>query len=72
MLADFRVLGDELWSRFNAKQEDQVWYLRAVADAVGDRVPDAMLAELGETVERLNAPPGELQQLPAVSSGSLP
>jgi GTP pyrophosphokinase len=71
MLADYRVLGDELWSRFNAKHEDQVWYLRAVADAVEDRVPRAMLAELAEIVERLKAPPGELQRLQAVSSGSL-
>jgi (p)ppGpp synthase/HD superfamily hydrolase len=72
MLADYRVLGDELWSRFNAAREDQVWYLRSVLQSVGDRVPRAMLAELDEIVERLNAPPGEFQQLPAVSSARVP
>lgn len=60
MLADYRVLGDELWSRFKAARADQVWYLRSASEAVGDRVPRAMLAELEEIVERLQRPAATL------------
>jgi (p)ppGpp synthase/HD superfamily hydrolase len=72
MLADYRVLGDDLWCRFNAPREDQVWYLRSVAAAVGEGVPRAMLAELEEIVERLQGPATVRDQAPGVSSGQLP
>ena len=72
MLADYRKDGDTIWSRFNAPRDKQVWYLRSVAEAVGDRVPRAMLAELEEIVERLEGPSSKLQQHESASSGRLP
>ena len=70
MLADYRVLGDELWSRFNAPRDQQVWYLRSVAESVGDRVPRVMLAELEEIVARLQGPADERQHVPGAAPGS--
>jgi (p)ppGpp synthase/HD superfamily hydrolase len=72
MLADYRKDGDEFWSRFNAPRDKQVWYLRSVADSVGDRVPRAMLDELEEIVERLQCPSTTLQQHEAALPGRLP
>jgi (p)ppGpp synthase/HD superfamily hydrolase len=44
------------WSRFNAPPEDQIWYYRAVARTVRDRLGDHPLArELEAAVERLAA-----------------
>jgi (p)ppGpp synthase/HD superfamily hydrolase len=53
MLADHRILGDALWSRFNAPREQQLWYLQSVVELVRGRVPPAMLAELEQVVEQL-------------------
>ena len=33
ILSDYRQLGDELWSRFSAGRDDQLWYYRSLADA---------------------------------------
>jgi (p)ppGpp synthase/HD superfamily hydrolase len=33
MLSDYRQVGDDLWSRFNAGKEDQLWLLRSVVQA---------------------------------------
>ena len=32
VLADYRRLGDALWSRFNAGKADQLWYYRTLVD----------------------------------------
>lgn len=34
MLADYRQIGDELWSRFNAGREDQLWFFRSLVAAL--------------------------------------
>ena len=31
---DYQILGDSLWSRFNAEKEKQVWYYRGLCDAL--------------------------------------
>ena len=58
-LADFRVIGDELWERFNAGREDILWYYRALVDAfkeheysplIGEL--DLVVCELEETVKK--------------------
>ncbi len=56
MLADYRTLGDALWSRFNAPREQQLWYLKSVVELVRGRVPPAMLTELELVVEQLQGP----------------
>ena len=33
MLADYRRIGEELWERFNAGKEDQLWYYHSAVDA---------------------------------------
>jgi (p)ppGpp synthase/HD superfamily hydrolase len=34
VLADYRLLGEDLWTRFNGKKEGTLWYYRAVVDAL--------------------------------------
>ncbi len=43
ILADYRVLGDELWSRFN-RDADTPWYYRRLSEVFGERVPGSGLA----------------------------
>jgi (p)ppGpp synthase/HD superfamily hydrolase len=57
ILADYRRLGDELWARFNASHEDQLWYYRGLVTAlrhadVGDR-SRSLVDELNEVVTAL-------------------
>lgn len=33
ILADYRQVGESLWSRFNAGKEDQLWFFRALVNA---------------------------------------
>ena len=57
ILADYRTVGDELWKRFNAGREDQLWYYRRLVDAL--RHADAqdqarsLVDELDEVVTEL-------------------
>ncbi len=53
--ADYRQVGDELWSRFSAGKDDQMWYYRELVAAfqqAGVRSP--MLDELECLVNELN------------------
>lgn len=43
ILADYDEIGDELWNRFNAGKERQVWWYRAILDAVTHRLPELPL-----------------------------
>lgn len=36
MYADYKLIGDELWKRFNAPKEKQAWYYSGVQDALCD------------------------------------
>jgi (p)ppGpp synthase/HD superfamily hydrolase len=51
-LADLRVVGDDLWQRFNAPK-DQLWYYDGVVSAVHGRVPAPLEDELARTVEAI-------------------
>lgn len=57
ILADYRRIGDELWTRFNkdaANAEAQLWYYGLLADAFLARRPESPLAkELDELVRHL-------------------
>ncbi|MCL4819224.1 MAG: HD domain-containing protein [Vicinamibacteria bacterium] len=54
VLADYRVVGEELWQRFSGAREGTLWYYRALADRLAARCPDSRLvAELGRTVTEL-------------------
>jgi 8-oxo-dGTP pyrophosphatase MutT (NUDIX family) len=53
ILADYRRHGEELWSRFNAGRDDQLWYYRSLVDIFRDRgVP--LAGELGRVVAELH------------------
>ncbi len=53
ILADYRTLGEQLWSRFNAGRDDLLWYYRSLADIFGERrVP--LAEEVGQAVAELH------------------
>ena len=55
ILADYRQLGEGLWSRFNAGREDQLWSLRSLVQAyreAGKTGPN--LEEFERTVDELH------------------
>lgn len=62
ILADYRVLGDDLWPRFRGGRDGTLWYYRSLAriyPATG-RVPAALCGELERVVralEELAEPP---------------
>lgn len=54
MLADYRLVGDKLWDRFNAQQADQIWYYQQVVKAykeAGFKSP--LFNDLEQLVEQL-------------------
>ncbi len=64
ILADFRALGDDLWSRFNAGRTDVLWFQRALVRMFRqqDVLGSAMIDELDRVVtdlERLAEAPNE-------------
>jgi hypothetical protein len=54
IVADLQKIGDELWARFSAPKEDQLWYYRSLAAAFEERLPSAVSAELTRTVQRMD------------------
>ena len=56
ILRDYRVLGDEVWQRFQADKEETLWYYREVTTALirsgRTRVVDELERVVGE-IERL-------------------
>lgn len=55
VLADYRVLGEPFWERFN-RDADTPWYYRRLADIFAARLPEAPLTkELVEAVTDLEA-----------------
>lgn len=68
VLADYRVLGEPFWERFN-RDADTPWYYRRLADIFSARLPgSALTADLVEAVGDLEA---EIARNRAASSGSL-
>jgi (p)ppGpp synthase/HD superfamily hydrolase len=55
ILADEKLVGDELWSRFNAGKERQQWWYHQVLAVTGKRLPDMNLnVQLAELVAELD------------------
>ena len=50
IVADLRVHGDALWSRFTGGREGSIWYYESLADAFCDALPCHLSAELRRTV----------------------
>lgn len=55
VLRDYRELGEQLWSRFNAGRDDSLRYYRALADAYARLKPGPLAAELERLVSELEA-----------------
>ncbi|MCS7220999.1 MAG: HD domain-containing protein [Anaerolineae bacterium] len=58
ILADYRAIGEELWSRFNGGKEGTLWYYRALVKALQEAGPNPLVEELDRVVaeiERLTA-----------------
>lgn len=53
ILADYRQLGETLWSRFNGGRDGTLWYYRALADAFRAVEPNALSEELDRIVTEL-------------------
>lgn len=53
ILRDLRTLGAETWARFNAGRDDQLWYLRSLAEVFARRLPGSLADELTRTVAEI-------------------
>jgi (p)ppGpp synthase/HD superfamily hydrolase len=59
VLSDYRLLGEDLWTRFNGKKEGTLWYYRAIVDTLPGKGPiveelDRVVAELEALSDRPN------------------
>jgi (p)ppGpp synthase/HD superfamily hydrolase len=59
VLSDYRLLGEDLWTRFNGKKEGTRWYYRAIVDNLPGKGPiveelDRVVAELEALSDRPN------------------
>ncbi len=50
VLADYRVVGDDLWKRFKGGREGTLWYYRAMADAMMEVFDSPIARELERVV----------------------
>ena len=53
ILADLRVVGDELWQRFTGGKEGTLWYYRALVAAFRAAGSNAVVEELDQVVSEL-------------------
>jgi GTP pyrophosphokinase len=55
ILADYRTWGEDLWPRFNAPKEDQLWFYGAMVRTLREAsAPKALVDELESVVNELN------------------
>jgi (p)ppGpp synthase/HD superfamily hydrolase len=50
ILADHRVLGDELWDRFTGRRDGTIWYYRSISVVLDKVMPGALAEQLSRTV----------------------
>lgn len=50
ILSDLRLIGDEVFNRFNAGKDGSLWYYRELARIFNSRLPGPLSAELDRTV----------------------
>jgi len=56
VLADYRQIGEELWSRFSVPKAEQLWYYGALVQTFKQTTaPKALLDELERVVKELRA-----------------
>jgi (p)ppGpp synthase/HD superfamily hydrolase len=56
ILTDYREHGEDLWTRFNASKDEQLWYNGALVETFHQtRAPQTIVAELERVVKELSA-----------------
>lgn len=45
IIRDYETYGDDLWSRFNAPKEEQLWYYQAVTGVVEEKLEPGVLTD---------------------------
>jgi (p)ppGpp synthase/HD superfamily hydrolase len=55
MVTDLRILGPDLWKRFNAGRDETLWYLGALVEAFREAGTAPIVEELARTVAELEA-----------------
>ncbi len=55
ILADYRILGDDLWKRFAGGKQGTLWYYHALVDAYREAGSNALVEELARTVAEIDA-----------------
>ncbi|HLI09668.1 MAG TPA: HD domain-containing protein [Ktedonobacteraceae bacterium] len=55
ILADYRVLGDELWRRFAGGKQGTLWYYHSLVDAYRAAATNPLVEELARTVAEIDA-----------------
>lgn len=53
VLADYRVLGDSLWTRFNGGKDGTLWYYRSVTNALKEAGMNPVVEELERVVSEI-------------------
>jgi (p)ppGpp synthase/HD superfamily hydrolase len=53
ILADYRALGEALWSRFNGGKEGTLWYYRALVETLQAADPTPLVEELDRVVSEI-------------------
>jgi len=53
IVADQRVMGNELFERFTGKRDGTLWYYESLLEVFGRRGPEHLAAELSRTVEAM-------------------
>lgn len=52
---DHKTLGNELWGRFSAGQERQIWWYKSILTVITERkAPKILISQLSELVSRLD------------------
>ena len=58
ILRDYQLVGDELWSRFTAGRDGQLWYYAEIVPILQEHIPGPLVDELAYPVERLREAAG--------------
>jgi (p)ppGpp synthase/HD superfamily hydrolase len=55
VLSDYRLLGEDLWSRFNGGKEGTLWYYRAIVDVLRIKNDSPTVEELDRVVSEMGS-----------------
>jgi (p)ppGpp synthase/HD superfamily hydrolase len=54
LVSDYRIQGEEVWSRFNAGKEEQLWFFRSLLDILNNKMPKSkMVSDFQQTFHEL-------------------